>query len=94
MSNSFIWPIDGTLLDATTSGPSGPGDWGNERVFYIPQISTSDCLMSYPEHSLGEWGGLTPLQRCSRYILQPTQLGLCVCVCVCMCVRVIEYVCI
>ena len=44
-------------------------------VLRIPQSSStagtspSDCLVSYPGHSLG--GGLTPLQRCSRCILQP-----------------------
>ena len=33
----------------------------------------SDCLVSYPGHSLG--GGLTPLQRSSRCILQPQPTG-------------------
>ena len=33
----------------------------------------SDCLESCAGHSL--WGGLTPLQRCSRYILQPQPTG-------------------
>ena len=36
-------------------------------------ISPSDCLVSYPEHTLGSF---TPLQRCSRYILQPQPTGL------------------
>ena len=47
-------------------------------MLHIPQIpnitgtSASDCLMSYPGHSLGR--GVTPLQRSSRCILltQPT----------------------
>ena len=45
-------------------GQSGPGNNGNEGVLCIPQrpsitgASPSDCLVSYPEHSLG---GLTPL---------------------------------
>ena len=30
MSNSSIQPIDGTLLDATTPGQSGPESDGNE----------------------------------------------------------------
>ena len=40
-------------------GQSGPESNGNEGVLYIPQISKvgalpSDCLMSYPGHSLGD----------------------------------------
>ena len=31
--------------------------------------------MSYPGHSLGEGGGLIPLQRCSQCILQPQLTG-------------------
>ena len=58
MSNSSIWPIDRTLSDATTTGQSG--FWGddNEGVLHISQsssftgVSASDCLMSYPGHSL------------------------------------------
>ena len=58
------------LSGATIPGQSGPGSNGNEGVFRIPQSSSitgtspSDCLMSYPVHSLG-WD-LTPQQRCSR----------------------------
>ena len=37
---SSIWPIDMTLLDATTLCQSGPGSNGNERVLRIPQISS------------------------------------------------------
>ena len=57
MSNSSIWPIDGTLSSAPTSGQSGPGSNGNEEVLRIPQSSSiteaslSDCLMSYPGQS-------------------------------------------
>ena len=57
---SFIWPIDRTLLGATTPGQSGLGSNGNKEVFCIPQssritgASPSDCLVSYPGHSLGE----------------------------------------
>ena len=60
-------------------GQSGPGSNGNEGVLRIPQSSStagtspSDCLVSYPGHSLG-WG-LTPLQRCSQCILQPQLTG-------------------
>ena len=58
MSKSSIWPIDRTLSGATTLGLSGPGSDGNEGVLCIPQssritgASPSDCLMSYPGHSL------------------------------------------
>ena len=73
MSNSSIRLIDGILSDATTPGQNGFGSDANERVLRIPTsysitgASLSDCLMSYPGHSFG----ITPLQRCSRYILQP-----------------------
>ena len=57
-----------------------PGSDGTEGVLRIPQSSSiagtslSDCLVSYTGHSL--WGGgLTPLQRSSRCILQPQPTG-------------------
>ena len=58
MSNSSIWPIDRTLSSATT--PRQRGSWknGNKGVLYISQSSSitgaslSDCLVSYPRHSL------------------------------------------
>ena len=46
------------LSDATTPGQSGPGSDGYEGVLRIPQSSNtagtspSDCLVSYPVHSL------------------------------------------
>ena len=52
------------LSGATTPGQSGPGSDGNEGVLRIPQSSStagtspSDCLVSYPGHSL--WGGSYP----------------------------------
>ena len=55
---SSIWPLDITLSGATNPGRSGPGSDGNEGVLSIPQSSSitgtspSDCLVSYPEHSL------------------------------------------
>ena len=58
MSNSSIWPLDRSLSDATTLGQSGPGINGNKGVLCIPQssiitgASPSDCLVSYPRHSL------------------------------------------
>ena len=56
-----------------------PGSDGNEGVHRIPQSSgntgtlSSDCFVSYPRHSFGR--GLTPLQRNSRFILQPQPTG-------------------
>ena len=51
--------MDRALSGATIPGQSGPGSDGNERVLHIPQgssiagTSPSDCLVSYPGHSLG-----------------------------------------
>ena len=76
-SNSFIWPIGRTQSGATTPGESGLGSNGNEWVLHIPLNSPSDCLVTY-YHIVIE-GGLTPLQRCSRCILQPQPTGLHLC---------------
>ena len=49
---SSIWPIDQTLLGATTLGQNRPWSDGNEGVLHIPQSSSiteaspSDCLVS------------------------------------------------
>ena len=68
-----IWPLSG----ATTSGQSGPGSDGNKGVLCIPQSSSltgtspSDCLGSYPGHSLG--GGSYPsAEKQSVYSTAPT----------------------
>ena len=59
MQFSAIQPKDRTLSSATNPGQSGPGSIGNEGVLCIPQISSipgtspSDCLVTYPGHSLG-----------------------------------------
>ena len=51
--------MDKALSGATTPSQSGPGSDGNEGVLRIPQSSStagtspSDCLVSYPGHSLG-----------------------------------------
>ena len=56
---SSIWPIDGTLSDATTPGQSGSESDDNEGALRIPQSSNiigtspSDCFVSYAGHSLG-----------------------------------------
>ena len=53
--NPEIEPLSG----ATTPSQSGSGGDSNEGVLCIPQnasitgISPSDCLVSYPGHSLG-----------------------------------------
>ena len=55
---SSIQPINRTLSSDTTPGQSGPGINGNERVLRITESSSitgnspSDCLVSYPGHSL------------------------------------------
>ena len=57
---SSIWPIDRTLLGATTPGQSEPESYGKEGVLCIPQSSSitgalpSDGLVAYPEHSFRE----------------------------------------
>ena len=54
------------LSGATILGQSGRGSNGNNGLLRIPQSSSitetspSDCLVSYPRHSLR--GGPTPLQ--------------------------------
>ena len=54
---SSIWLIDRVLSCATTPGQSGHSSDGNYGVLCIPQSSSiagpssSDCSMSYPEHS-------------------------------------------
>ena len=58
MQFSSICPIDRAQSGATIPGQSGPGSNGNEEVLHIPQsliitgTSLSNCLMSYPGHSL------------------------------------------
>ena len=75
---SSFWPIDKILSGVTILGQSGPGSDGNKGALCIPQSSSiigawpSDCLVSYPGHSLG---GFTPLQRWSWCILQPQPIG-------------------
>ena len=76
---SFIWPIDRTLSGVTFSGQSGPRSNGIKGVLCIPQssritgASLSDCLVSYPGHSLEE---PLHLSRDAVCILQsqPTEL--------------------
>ena len=59
-------------------GQSGPGSNGNEGVLRIPQspsitgTSPSDCLVSYPGHSLGS---SYPSAEVQSVILQPQPTG-------------------
>ena len=72
---SFL-PIVGTLTGITTLGQSGPGNNGNEETPHVhwgPRIGAHQW-MAYPRETLVE--GLTPLQRCSRHILQCQLTGL------------------
>ena len=79
MSNSWIWPIDRTLSDATSPSQSEAGSNGYKVVFCISLNSRiagalpSDSLWSYAGHS---FRGLTTLQRCNRCILQFQPTGL------------------
>ena len=79
MSISSIWPIDRTLSGTTNPGRSEPESYGNKRVFCIPQssgitrASLSDCLVSYPGHSLGK---ILPLCRDAVCVFfSPSWLG-------------------
>ena len=73
---SSIWSIDRTLSGATTLGQCRPGSDGNEGELYIPQNFSiagalpSDCLVSYPGHSLGESYPSAEMQ--SVYCTAPT----------------------
>ena len=68
------------LSGATTPSQSGPGSNGNEGVLHIPQTSSitgtspSDCLVSYPGHSLGGWGSY-PSAKVQSMFIQPQPIG-------------------
>ena len=79
MSNSSIWPIDRALSGANTPAQSGPGSDCNEEVLSFPcsssitRESPSDCLVSYPWHSLGESYPSVEMQLV--YITAPADSG-------------------
>ena len=81
---SFIWPIDRTLLGATTPGQSEPGSNSNKEVFCIPQSSNitgtlpSNCLVLYPEHLL-EVGVWPHCRKAVDVFYSPSQLGKNIC---------------
>ena len=68
-------PLIGPLSGATTPGQRGPGSDGNKGVLHIPQSSSiagtspSDCLVSYPGHSLG--GSYPSAEKQSVYSTAP-----------------------
>ena len=76
---SSIRPIDRTLSGATILGQSEPGSNGNEGLLRIRQrpsisgISPSDCVMSYPGHSLK--GSYPSTVKQSVYSITPKPTG-------------------
>ena len=113
MSNSSIWLIDRTLPGTTTLSQSGPWSDGKEEVLRSPQSSSitgaspSDCLMSYPGHSLGR-GSYPSAEMQSVYSTTPANwtaecMHIMVCawlcayvnilLCVCVCVCILWFVC-
>ena len=66
-----VGPLHRTLSSATTPDQTWSGSNGNEGILHIPQIS--DCLMSYPGHSLG---GFLSLYRVAVGVFySPSRLG-------------------
>ena len=45
-SNSFIWPIDGTLTGCATVNKIGPYSNGNEKLLYASQSPRTGALSS------------------------------------------------
>ena len=104
MQFSSIWPVNRTLLGATTPSQNGPGNDDSEGVLCkAPALLESHhqiFLVSCPGHSLS---GVLPLCRdavgvfCSKkslgkksllYIYIYIYIYVCVCVCMCVCVVV------
>ena len=76
----FIWRIDKTLSGATNPGKSGSGSDGNKGVLSISQSFQRYWrliikLFSVLSRTLDRGGGIIPLQRSSRCILQPQPTG-------------------
>ena len=77
MHFSSIWHIDRILSGVTTSGQSGPGSDGNERVHRILQNSNiTETLLAGCFCVISLWRGLTTQQRSNRCILWPQLTGL------------------
>ena len=79
MQFSSVWSIDRTLSGATTTSQSGHGSDSNEQVLRILQSSSvteaspSDCLVSYPGHSLV--GGLPLCREAVGVFYGSSQMG-------------------
>ena len=73
---SSIQPIDKTLIRCYHSGQNGAGSDGNKGILRILQssiitgTSPSDCLVSYPGHTLG-WGSYPSVEVQSVYSTAP-----------------------
>ena len=71
--------MDRALSGTTILGQSGPGSNGNEGALRISQsssftrVSLSDCLVSYPGHSLGV-GSYPSAEGQSVYSTAPADL--------------------
>ena len=80
MSNSFVWPIDRTLSGSTILGQSRPQSHGNEVALHIFQRSSitraspSDCFVSYPGHSLGEFCPFAEMQSVHSHSTAPLHI--------------------
>ena len=71
MSNGSFWPIHKTLSGAINLGQSGPGSNGSEGALHIPKNFNIPGFFSVGSKTPVGAGGLTPLLRNSRCILQP-----------------------
>ena len=70
MTNSSFWHIDRIILGATTPGQSGPGSYGNEGIFNIPQISKTGASPLHGLRHISNTRGwsLGPLLRRHTYL--------------------------
>ena len=78
----FITFLFNPSIGATTPGLSGYGTSDNQEALHIPQssrpeASPSDCLKSYPEHSLGSRKSHSYRDSVGVFY-RPSRLGYCV----------------
>ena len=79
---SSIWPLDGTLSDATTPCQSGPGSDSSKGVLCVLQRSSitgpwpSDCVVSHPGHTLGGWSYSSAEMHFTYTFFSPSWLGI------------------
>ena len=84
MSNNSIWTIDRTLSGAITPGQSGPGSNGSKEATHSTKLQRCSFIirvLNVIYRTLVVGWVLTPLQICSRCILQTQLTGL-ICLCV------------